>query len=113
VQGPDHPRQWTGHLLVFSEYSRIELWMNPDANGQLQLLQLIDWFGREPALVDRSFVAHVERPPRETRSYAHRSRPPRTSTEPLLSFKRWFGVGGQCLDRTLISQQPARIARSV
>ena len=31
VQGPDHPRQWTGHLLVFSEYSRIELWMNPDA----------------------------------------------------------------------------------
>ena len=70
------PRQWTVHLPVFSDYARIELWVDPDANGQLQLLHLIDWFGRQPALVDRLFVAQVRQRIGELRPYEHRIRPP-------------------------------------
>jgi hypothetical protein len=80
AQRPDHLREWTAHLPLLSEYSRIELWMDPDANGQLQLLRLLDWFGRQPALVGRLFVAHVERPPGEIGPYAHRSGPSRITS---------------------------------
>ena len=76
AQGADRPSEWTIGLPIVTEYSRIELWMDPDVNGQLQLLQLLDWFGRQPALLDRLFVAQVERPPGEIRPYAHRVQPP-------------------------------------
>lgn len=70
-------RDWASNLSVFVDYERIELWVDPDANGQLQLLYLIDWFGRQPAQIDKLFVAQVEERVGGMRPYEHRVRPPR------------------------------------
>jgi hypothetical protein len=59
---PMHPVDWSEQLPKIGAYARIELWLDPSPNGQLQLLQLLDALARRPALLDRLFITHVPKP---------------------------------------------------
>jgi hypothetical protein len=135
VEEPGSPilRQWTAHLSILSDYARIELWVDPDANGQLQLLHLIDWFGRQPVLVDRLFVAHVRQRVGDLRPFEHRIRPPQITrvterqielaTRAWNAFRQptpqaWHALLAQDLDalpglrhtvRTMLAELPAAV----
>ena len=68
---------WMRRLPAFAEYARIELWMDPDPNSQLQLLQLLDWLGRQEALAGRVFLVQSETPLGECRPFDVRTLQPR------------------------------------
>ena len=53
---------WEHQLAAFHEYDRIELWIDPQPNAQLQLLQLLDWLGRQDALVEKVFMMQGDDP---------------------------------------------------
>jgi len=93
VDQPVHPREWSAHLPVIAEYARIELWMDDDANGQLQLIRLLDGFGRQPGLAGRLGVAQVERRLGDTRPFELRASPPRvalaTERQIALATRAW------------------------
>ena len=55
-------RSWEHCLSVFPEYDRIELWMDPQPNAQLQLLQLLDWLGRHDQLAEKVFLMQADEP---------------------------------------------------
>ncbi len=55
-------RTWEHQLAAFHEYDRIELWIDPQPNAQLQLLQLLDWLGRQDALAEKVFVMQGDGP---------------------------------------------------
>lgn len=68
--------EWAAHIPSLAEYERIELWMDPDVNAQLQLLYLLHWFGSQTDLASKLFIAQIERPLGETRPYEHCIRSP-------------------------------------
>ena len=68
---------WMRRLPVFAEYARIELWMDPDPNSQLQLLQLLDWLGCQDALAGRVFLMQSEVPLGRCRPFDVRTLQPR------------------------------------
>lgn len=41
-------------------FDRIELWMDPDPNSQLQLIQLLDWLRGQPEVVGRLHLLHAD-----------------------------------------------------
>jgi len=55
-------QSWEHHLAAFHEYDRIELWIDPQPNAQLQLLQLLDWLGRQDALAEKVFLMQADDP---------------------------------------------------
>jgi len=55
-------QSWEHHLAAFHEYDRIELWIDPRPNAQLQLLQLLDWLGRQVALAEKVFLMQADQP---------------------------------------------------
>jgi hypothetical protein len=55
-------KSWEHHLAAFQEYDRIELWIDPQPNAQLQLLQLLDWLGRQDALAEKVFLMQADDP---------------------------------------------------
>lgn len=55
-------QSWEHHLAAFHEYDRIELWIDPQPNAQLQLLQLLDWLGRQDALGEKVFLMQADDP---------------------------------------------------
>lgn len=59
---PDRNASWEHQLTAFHEYDRIELWIDPQPNAQLQLLQLLDWLHRQPALAEKVFLLQADDP---------------------------------------------------
>jgi hypothetical protein len=57
-----HHRSWEHHVQWFAAYDRIELWMDPHPNAQLQLIQLLAWLGRDPELADKVFLMQADLP---------------------------------------------------
>ena len=55
-------QSWEHHLTAFHEYDRIELWIDPQPNAQLQLLQLLDWLGRQDTLGEKVFLMQADEP---------------------------------------------------
>ncbi|CAM3189079.1 hypothetical protein D0N73_04370 [Pseudomonas fluorescens] len=68
--------EWAAHIPSLAEYARIELWMDPDSNGQLQLLYLLHWFSSHKTLASKLFIAQIKHPLGETRPYEHGSLSP-------------------------------------
>lgn len=68
---------WQQHLPVLHEYARIELWMDPDPNSQLQLLQLLDWLGSQNGLAHKVFLMQAAQPLGECRPFDIRTLQPR------------------------------------
>lgn len=60
--GDARPRSWEQDLNLFAQYERIELWMDPRPNAQLQLIQLLDWLGRDTKLAAKVFLMQADRP---------------------------------------------------
>lgn len=58
--------EWYEHPSILNEFERIELWMDQDPNSQLQLLQMLTWFGGHSALLERLYMVQVGEPLSET-----------------------------------------------
>jgi len=61
---PDGARHqsWEHHLAAFLDYDRIELWIDPQPNAQLQLLHLLEWLGRHDALAEKVYLMQADEP---------------------------------------------------
>jgi hypothetical protein len=55
-------RQWRDLLPTCRKFDRVELWIDPDPNAQLLLVQLLDWFGTDLELVAKTVVLHADTP---------------------------------------------------
>ena len=53
---------WSGLPEVCREHDRIELWVDPDPNAQLVMLQLLDWLGSLPDIVPRLWLKQSDSP---------------------------------------------------
>lgn len=60
-------RVWTRLPDICREYERVELWIDPDPNAQLILLQLLDWLGHIPDIAPRLWLKQSESPLGERR----------------------------------------------
>ena len=60
AERPLGKRIWTGLPDVCREYDRVALWVDPDANAQLLLLQLLDWLGSIPDIAPRLWLKQAE-----------------------------------------------------
>ena len=58
---------WSALPATCLKYDRVELWVDPDANGQLVLLQLLDWLGQIPEIAQRLWLKQAESPLGERR----------------------------------------------
>jgi hypothetical protein len=64
---------WCSLLEKCRRSSRIEIWVDPVPNAQLQLIQLLDWFEAYPDIIAKLALVHIdfpisEREPEEIRS---------------------------------------------
>jgi hypothetical protein len=55
-------RTWRELLPTCQQFDRVELWIDPEPQAQLLLVQLLDWFGTDPDLVAKTFLMHAESP---------------------------------------------------
>ena len=53
---------WTGLPEVCGNYDRITLWIDPDPNAQLILVQLLNWLGSIPEILPRLWLKQSESP---------------------------------------------------
>jgi hypothetical protein len=53
-------QDWIALVKACGEFDRVEIWPNPDPNSQLQLLQLLDWLGRDPAIAPKLRLTKVD-----------------------------------------------------
>ncbi len=69
VDGEKLPQKavWSRLPGTCLEYERVELWVDPDANAQLVLLQLLDWLGQIPEIASRLWLKQAESPLGERR----------------------------------------------
>jgi hypothetical protein len=52
--------RWSGLIGTCRLYDRIEIWPDPDPNSQVQLLQLLDWFGAHPDIAAKLALVSVD-----------------------------------------------------
>ena len=64
---PLFKRVWSRLPDVCLEHDQIELWIDPDPNAQLTLLQLLDWLGQRPEIARRLWLKQAESPLGERR----------------------------------------------
>ena len=76
------------------EYDRVELWVDPDANAQLVLLQLLNWLGQIPEIACRLWLKQAESPLGERRP-GDWALPPRAimSADVTLANRAWSAFG--------------------
>ncbi|MBB3173139.1 hypothetical protein FHR90_000957 [Endobacter medicaginis] len=60
-------RRWRGLPQIGRSFDRVVLWIDPDANAQLLLIQLLDWLGRDPEIRPRLWLRQLETPGDERR----------------------------------------------
>ena len=56
---------WSRLPEVCREHDRIELWIDPDPNAQLVMVQLLDWLGSLPDIVPRLWLKQSDSPLRQ------------------------------------------------
>jgi hypothetical protein len=61
-KNPRFKRIWSRLPEVCLQYDTITLWIDPDANAQLILLQLLDWLGQKPEIASRLWLKQAETP---------------------------------------------------
>ena len=64
---PKFKRIWSRLLDICQQFDTITLWIGPDANAQLVLLQLLDWVGQLPETLQRLWLKQSESPLGERR----------------------------------------------
>lgn len=85
--------EWSAHIRSLASYTRIELWMDPDPNAQLQLLYLLHYFSTQSSLITKVFIAQIKRPLGETPPHEHRILSPEifqaTESQFAIAVKAW------------------------
>ena len=59
---PQFKRVWSRLPDACRDYDRIELWIDPDPNAQLVMLQLLAWLGTLPDIVPRLWLKQSDSP---------------------------------------------------
>src|SRR5262249_38599400 len=59
---PASGREWQELILKCKDSERIEVWIDPTLNAQLQLLQLLDWFSSYPEVGRKLVLFHADMP---------------------------------------------------
>ncbi len=59
---PGYKRIWSRLPEVCEAYDRIELWIDPDPNAQLIMVQLLDWLGGRPKIAPRLWLKQSDSP---------------------------------------------------
>ena len=59
---PKFPWIWSQLPEVCQQHDRIELWIDPDPNAQLVMVQLLDWLGTLPDIVARLWLKLSDSP---------------------------------------------------
>ncbi len=52
---------WSELPGICLEYDRVELWVDPDPNAHLLLLQLLDWLGQIPEIASRLWLNRLRK----------------------------------------------------
>ncbi len=85
---------WNQLTDICREHDRVELWIDPDPNALLVLLQLLDWLGPIPEIASRLWVKQSESPLGERRRGDWTSAP--ISVKPImvtLARRAWSAFG--------------------
>src|SRR5262245_47723245 len=53
---------WRDFTAEAEKFERVELWMDPDPNAQLQLMQILDWLRRQPEMISKLLLVHADEP---------------------------------------------------
>lgn len=92
-------RFWSRLPDICLEYDRVELWIDPDPNAQLLLLQLLDWLGHVPRIAQRLWLKQAEQSLGERRP-GDWVLPPRPvgPADIALASRAWAAFGSQTPD---------------
>ena len=61
-ENPRFKRIWSLLPQACLAHDQVTLWIDPDPNAQLVLVQLLDWLGRDPAILGRLWLKQAESP---------------------------------------------------
>lgn len=54
--------RWRELLALCKTCERIELWIDPEPDAQLRFVQLLDWLGSHPDVIEKLYVVHADDP---------------------------------------------------